>query len=54
LNSAARRLGLQILIEKPLDHFVRMPAVMLPRESVLRSGVHHHIEGLAQVLQSPK
>src|SRR5271163_4226509 len=54
IEFAHPRLGLQILVEKPLDHFVRMPAVMLPCESVLGAGVHHHIERLAQVLQSPK
>ena len=41
----------QVLVEESFDRGVSMPTVVLPCESVFRTGVHHDIEGLTQVLQ---
>jgi hypothetical protein len=44
----------QIVVKEPLDRCVGMSPVALPCESVLGTGVHHDIEGLAQILQLAK
>ena len=44
----------QVFVEESLDRRVSMPAIVLPRESMLGAGVHHGVEWFTQVLQPAK